>query len=80
MERGLRGERFHEIIVTGENQCEVRTWECMGGVLARAVKWMYASTLQQRFKEWCEDLKRASEELATKGTITQRQGYQETMT
>lgn len=25
--RGLRTERFHEIIVLGENECEVRTWE-----------------------------------------------------
>ncbi|KAL2042187.1 hypothetical protein N7G274_005375 [Stereocaulon virgatum] len=62
--RGLRSERFHEIIVLGENQCEVRTWECQGGVLARAVKYYYKDTLMKKFAEWCEDLKRESERRA----------------
>lgn len=62
--RGLRSERFHEIIVLGENQCEVRTWECQGGVLARAVKYYYKDTLMKKFAEWCEDLKRESERQA----------------
>ena len=59
--RGLRTERFHEIIPTGEAECEVRTWECQGGVLARAVKFAYAKVLKEKFMEWCEDLKKASE-------------------
>ena len=59
--RGLKSERYHEIIVLGENECEVRTWECQGGPLARAVKWMYKDTLQKKFAEWCEDLKKGAE-------------------
>lgn len=55
--RGLNSERFHEVIVKGEEQCEVRTWEVMGGVFAYAVKWMYKKTLDQKFVEWCTDLK-----------------------
>lgn len=57
MSRGLNSERFHEIIVRGEERCEVRTWEVMGGVLAYAVKWIYKKTLDQKFVEWCADLK-----------------------
>lgn len=59
--RGLKSERFHEILVLGDNSCSVRTWECQGGSLARAVKWMYKDTLKQKFADWCEDLKRESE-------------------
>lgn len=59
--RGLKSERFHEIIIIGENSCSVRTWECQGGSLARAVKWMYKDTLKQKFADWCEDLKQESE-------------------
>ncbi|KAK3674264.1 hypothetical protein LTR78_005733 [Recurvomyces mirabilis] len=55
--RGLRGERFHEIIVVGENECEVRTWECQGGILARTVKWMFQKTLMEKFDLWLADLK-----------------------
>ncbi|KAF2680261.1 hypothetical protein K458DRAFT_421488 [Lentithecium fluviatile CBS 122367] len=54
---GPNTERFHEVIVKGEELCEVRTWECMGGVLAHAVKWMYRKTLETRFAEWCGELK-----------------------
>jgi hypothetical protein len=55
--RGLSTERFHEIIVRGEEQCEVRTWEVMSGVLAHTVKWLYKKTLDRKFQEWCTDLK-----------------------
>ena len=65
--RGLRSERFHEIIVLGEGQCEVRTWECQGGVLARAVKYYYKDTLKKKFAKWCEDLKREAEKRANNG-------------
>jgi hypothetical protein len=66
--RGLRTERFHEIIVKGDNQCEVRTWEIMGGPLASMVKWLYQSTLMKWFQVWCEELKKASEEKFTSPT------------
>lgn len=60
--KGLRTERFHEVIVRGDEECEVRTWESMGGVLARTVKWLYKKTLEQKFEGWCADLKRYGEE------------------
>jgi len=59
--RGLKSERFHEIIVSDDSSCLVRTWECQGGSLARAVKWMYKDTLKQKFADWCDDLKKESE-------------------
>jgi len=62
--KGLHTERFHEIIVRGEGECEVRTWEVMGGFLARTVKWMFKKTLEEKFKLWCSDLKKVSEERA----------------
>ncbi|KAK3075483.1 hypothetical protein LTR53_001191 [Teratosphaeriaceae sp. CCFEE 6253] len=60
--RGLRSERFHEVIVSGKNECEVRTWECMGGPLAYTVKWLYKQTLLDKFQLWCEDLKKYCEQ------------------
>lgn len=63
--RGLRSERFHEIIDLGEgNGCEVRTWENQGGVLARAVKFYYKDVLMKKFQGWCEELKIEAERLA----------------
>lgn len=59
--KGLNTERFHEIIVRGQEQCEVRTWEVMGGMLAHTVKWMYKKTLDRKFDEWCTELKNFSE-------------------
>lgn len=65
--RGLKSERFHEVIVTGENECEVRTWEVMGGILAYTVKWMFQSTLQEKFALWTSDLKKWSEKRHLEG-------------
>lgn len=62
--KGLKSERFHEIILTGENECEVRTWECQGGMLAKTVKWMYGKTLMAKFQLWCDDLKAHCEKTA----------------
>ena len=59
--RGLRSERFHEVIVLGEKECELRTWECLGGVLARTVKWFYMDLLMEKFGVWASDLKRECE-------------------
>lgn len=59
--RGLRSERFHEVIATSDTECEVRTWEVMGGVLAYTVKWLYHSTLQDKFALWTSDLKKRAE-------------------
>jgi hypothetical protein len=59
--KGLNTERFHEIIVRGEEQCEVRTWEVMGGILAHTVKWLYKKTLDRKFEEWCAELKEFGE-------------------
>ncbi|KAK4500941.1 hypothetical protein PRZ48_009133 [Zasmidium cellare] len=60
--KGLKTERFHEIIVVGENECELRTWEVYGGVLAYTVKWMFQKTLDAKFRLWSEDLKKYCEE------------------
>ena len=62
--RGLSAERFHEIIILGDNECEVRTWENQGGILAHTVGWLYKQTLMDKFQLWCDDLKKYSEKLA----------------
>ena len=60
--RGLKSERFNEIIDLGEgNGCEVRTWENQGGVLARAVKYYYKDVLMGKFQGWCTELKAEAE-------------------
>jgi hypothetical protein len=61
--KGLRGERFHEIFVLGDNQCEVRTWENQSGVLAHTVKWLYKQTLMEKFQLWVDDLKKRCEQV-----------------
>jgi len=58
---GLRSERFHEIVVLSDDECEVRTWEIMGGFLAHTVSWMFKATLEKWFGVWCEDLKKEAE-------------------
>jgi hypothetical protein len=60
---GMKLERFHEVIVTSESECEVRTWEIMSGILSRVVKLMYEDTLKSKVGLWCEDLKRYCEEM-----------------
>ena len=67
--RGLKAERFHEVISLGERECEVRTWENQGGVLARAVKWMYSKTLPEKFAIWCADLKKYCEQESSQDPI-----------
>lgn len=60
--RGLKSERFNEVIDLGEgNGCEVRTWENQGGVLARAVKYYYKDVLMEKFQGWCTELKAEAE-------------------
>lgn len=64
---GMKLERFHEIIVVGENDCEVRTWEIMSGILSRVVKLMYEDTLKEKVRQWCEDLKKRCEKMHADG-------------
>ena len=59
--KGLRTERFHEVIILDNESCEVRTWENQGGMLAHTVKWMYKKTLDEKFQLWCDDLKKYCE-------------------
>ena len=61
--RGLKTERFHDIIDLGEQGCEVRTWESQGGILARAVKYYYKDLLMEKFQLWCDELKAEAEKL-----------------
>lgn len=58
---GLKGERFHEVIMRGPNECEVRTWECQAGLLSHVVKWVYTQTLMDKFRLWVDDLKKFCE-------------------
>ncbi|USP80711.1 uncharacterized protein yc1106_07985 [Curvularia clavata] len=55
-------ERFHEVIVISDNECEVRSWELMSGVTAKIVKAMYENTLKEKVALWCTDLKRYCEQ------------------
>jgi hypothetical protein len=50
-------ERFHEVIVLGDNECEVRSWEIMSGMTSRLVKLLMEDTLKAKVALWCEDLK-----------------------
>lgn len=59
--KGLKTERFHEVIALGPNECEVRTWENQAGVLAYTVRWLYKKTLEVKFQLWCDDLKQFCE-------------------
>lgn len=65
--RGMKVERFHEVIVRSDEECEVRTWEIMGGILSRLVKLMYKGTLDGKVALWCEDLKKYCEKLHADG-------------
>lgn len=67
MARGLKSERWHEIVELGENECQVKTWECQGGMLARAVKYYYKDVLQRKFEEWCQELKMEAERRVGEG-------------
>jgi hypothetical protein len=69
MARFMQLERFHEVVKRGEKECEVRTWEVMGGVLARVVKGVYGETLQEKVGLWCRDLKRWCEEQHKNGGV-----------
>ncbi|KIW03770.1 uncharacterized protein PV09_05074 [Verruconis gallopava] len=67
---GLQTERFHEVIVLNENECEVRTWEVMSGPVAYTVKWMFKKNLEEKFKLWVSDLKKRAESLHGTATNT----------
>jgi hypothetical protein len=67
---GMKLERFHEVVVTGENECEVRSWEVMSGILSRVVKLMYEDTLKGKVGVWCEDLKKYCEKMHNEGIGT----------
>lgn len=67
----LQAQRVHEIrpIVDGtgkETSCEIVTWECQKGILAKAVKFMYGKYLQERFEEWVKSLGDYCEEFVGK--------------
>jgi hypothetical protein len=66
--RGLIAERFHEIIIISDDECEVREWEAQGGMLASTVKFMYKKTLDKKFAQWNEELKKAAEEKVSKAS------------
>ncbi|KAL1649043.1 hypothetical protein SLS61_006566 [Didymella pomorum] len=59
--KNMNVERFNEVIIKGEEQCEIHSWEVMGGILAHPVKWLYQKTLNRKFDEWCTGLKAYAE-------------------
>jgi hypothetical protein len=65
--KGLQSERFHEVIILDENECEVRTWEVMGGPVSYTVKWMFKGNLEGKFGLWVGDLKKRAEGLHSGG-------------
>ena len=72
MSRGLRSERFSEVIALDDEGgrvkgCEYRTWECQGGLLARTIKWTYGGVLPGRFEAWCVGLKGECERMVGEG-------------
>jgi hypothetical protein len=68
----LQAQRVHEIRpiideATGkETSCEIVTWECQRGVLAKVVKTLYGKYLQERFEEWVKSLGDFCEEFVGK--------------
>lgn len=67
----LQAQRVHEIrpIVDSagkETSCEIVTWECQRGMLAKVVKTLYGKYLQERFEEWVKSLGDYCEEFAGK--------------
>jgi hypothetical protein len=67
----LQAQRVHEIrpIVDGtgkETSCEIVTWECQKGILAKVVKSMYGKYMQERFEEWVKSLGDYCEEFVGK--------------
>lgn len=66
--KGLKTERFHEVIALGPNECEVRTWENQAGVLAYTVRWFFQKTLNRKFQLWCDDLKKFCEGKSNAGS------------
>lgn len=66
----LQTERFSEIIELGSGggeegpaQCEFRTWECVSGSAAPAVKERSGELIAKGLQRFCEDLKEESEKV-----------------
>ena len=60
----MQAQRVHEVIpmvkVSGDGRqvesCEIVTWECQKGPLAKVTKKIYGKYLQERFEEWVKGL------------------------
>ncbi|KAL5114078.1 hypothetical protein ACEQ8H_008055 [Pleosporales sp. CAS-2024a] len=63
----MKLERFHEVLVLNDKECEVRTWELMSGPLSRVVKLLYEQTLEEKLGVWCADLKKYCEKTHAAG-------------
>ena len=59
----LQAERVHEIIPTGSETCEYRTWELQKGHSAKSVKKKSGDYLQKMFEIWASGLKEFCEGL-----------------
>lgn len=73
-EYAMQLERYHEVIITGDEECEVRSWEIFGGLLAWAVKFTQEKPLKGKVATWCADLKQKCEAEHLKNLSAQGHG------
>lgn len=70
MGRLVKAERFHEIVLISDRECEVRTWDNQCGPVAYPAKWMYGKVLEEKFAGYCEELKKYCEAQAKTASQT----------
>jgi len=58
----IKAERTNEIEEAEDGTTRYRTWQTFGGWASNLVKSRYEQVLQDRFKDWCRDLKKYVEE------------------
>lgn len=58
----VKAERTNEIEDVGDGTTLYRTWQTFGGWASKTIKKKYEQTLQDRFQDWCRDLKKYVEE------------------
>lgn len=65
----LHSRRTTEVRALGDEECEFRSWEWFGGVLARVVSGVYprAAVLQARFEETAGDIRGEAEKRVAAG-------------
>lgn len=63
----LKTERVNEIIETDDpNVTRYRTWQAFGGMQAKSYRKKYEQALQEKYQDFCRDLKARAEDLSAK--------------